>query len=215
MLIAGIDEAGKGSVIGPLVVCGAVLNKININNKNKNNKIIGDVFVNVRDSKKLSKNKREKIYNVLKERVEFAILKVEPWELDKLMERETINDILARCYAEVIKRLKPEIVYVDCPDVKPQRLKERLERETGIKVIAMHNAERIPIVAVASIIAKVERDKEIDKLKEEYGDLGSGYPSDKKTIKFIKNCIESGSLPKIIRKKWKTVKLLKQRELGD
>ncbi len=209
MLIAGIDEAGKGSVIGPLVVCGTISSKISITS-------LSDVFViDIKDSKKLNKNKREKIYNILKEKIKFTILKIEPWELDKLMEKETINDILAKCYAEIINRLRPEIAYVDSPDVKPQRLKERLERETGIRVIAMHNAERIPIVAAASIIAKVERDREIEKLKNEYGDFGSGYPSDRKTIKFIQDCVKRDFLPKIIRKKWKTVSNSLQTKLGD
>ncbi|MEM3615319.1 MAG: ribonuclease HII, partial [Candidatus Methanomethylicia archaeon] len=67
-----------------------------------------------------------------------------------------------------------------------------------------------PVVSAASIVAKVNRDFIIDKIKEKYGDIGSGYPSDPKTIKFIKKCIESGEIPDFIRMSWSTIKRIRR-----
>jgi ribonuclease HII len=76
----------------------------------------------------------------------------------------------------------------------------------GLKVIAEHKAEdKFPIVAAASIVAKVERDMEIEKLKKEFKDIGSGYPSDPKTIAFLKR-FSYDNLPDFVRKSWATVK---------
>ncbi|MCI4436683.1 MAG: ribonuclease HII, partial [Ignisphaera sp.] len=61
-------------------------------------------------------------------------------------------------------------------------------------------------VSAASIVAKVLRDWHIDQLKKVYGDIGSGYPSDKKTVEWLQNYYkEFGELPSVVRKSWKTI----------
>ena len=91
-----------------------------------------------------------------------------------------------------------------------------MERNTGKDVIAMHKAdEEHVVVAAASIVAKVERDTEIERLKQEYGDFGSGYAGDPKTIKFLKDWIRRGKIPPIVRRRWKTVERLRQHTLTE
>ncbi len=129
------------------------------------------------------------------------------------MENETINDILRDCCLKLIKSLNADLTYVDSFDVKAERLKAELENKSSKRVVAMHKGERIEVVAAASIIAKYYRDKIIDELKSKFGDFGSGYPSDRKTIEWLKRDLNYEL--NIVRKKWKTLKRLNQKTLSD
>ncbi|MEM0351212.1 MAG: ribonuclease HII, partial [Archaeoglobaceae archaeon] len=161
----------------------------------------------------LSKKKREELAEKIVAVAKVEVLKISAEELNELMERRTLNEILKDGYEAIIKRLKPSIVFLDSPDVKPERLASYLKSVTGVEVIAEHGAdERYPIVSSASIIAKVEREREIERLKMEVGDFGSGYASDPKTIEFLKKQKE---FPSFVRKKWKTLDKLRQRRLED
>ena len=204
MRVAGIDEAGKGPVIGPMVVCGICCDESYLRKLEQ---------LNVQDSKKLSPERREVLARKIREFCNVHIIKIQPEEIDKC----NINDLLKRSYVEIIKKLNPDLAIVDSPDIKPERLKLYLEKETGIKTIAIHKAdEKFVIVSAASIIAKVERDKEVEKLKQIYGEFGSGYASDKRTIEFLKNYfLNYGKLPPIVRKKWKTVSKITQSSLEE
>jgi len=150
---AGIDEAGKGCVIGPLVVAGIACDCDLLSE------------LGVKDSKKLQQKKREEIAEKLYEIGVIRVVKIDAEKLDELMGHKTINEILKDCYAEIIRHLKPELAYVDSPDVRPDRLSKELEEMTGVKVVAEHKAdEKYLIVAAASIIAKVEREREVERL---------------------------------------------------
>lgn len=194
---AGIDEAGKGCVIGPLIVAGVACDCEDF---------LRDL--GVRDSKKLSHKRREELAVKIREVAKVEIIKISAERLNELMEVKNLNEILRDAYAEIIMKINPSFVYVDSSDVKPERLSNYLKTLTGVEVLAEHKAdEKYPLVSSASIIAKVEREKEIKKLKEEFGDFGSGYSSDLKTLSFLKN---QKSLPPCVRKKWKTLKKLGQ-----
>ena len=112
--------------------------------------------------------------------------------------------------ARVIENLRPDIAYVDASDVLEDRFKQHILESLPFKVeiISEHKADRsYPIVSAASIIAKVERDKEIAELAKKYGDFGSGYPTDPKTISFLKQCLDSfDEYPAFVRKSWKPAK---------
>jgi ribonuclease HII len=199
---AGIDEAGKGCVIGPLVVAGVACESEDYLRS-----------IGVKDSKKLSQKKREELAEKIRRVAKIEVIKIPADELDEMMECKTINEILKESYSEIIKRLKPEIALVDSPDVKPERLASQLREMTGIEVVAEHKAdEKFPIVSSASIIAKVERDKEVEILRRKYGDFGSGYASDPKTIAYLKQLKE---IPPFVRRKWKTVERLSQKSIED
>ncbi len=206
MMLAGIDEAGKGSVIGPLVVCGL---------KCKEEEVEKLRELGVRDSKKLQRKKRDAIAKSLIKLFEYELFVLNADELNRRMERETINEILKECYSEIIKKLNADVIYVDSFDVKPERLGRELEKITSKRVIAMHRGERKEIVAAASIIAKHWRDRIIKGLKKEYGDFGSGYPSDKKTVQWLRENLNKIENLDIVRKKWKTLKRINQKTLSD
>jgi ribonuclease HII len=101
---------------------------------------------------------------------------------------------------------------VDSCDINIDRytnyLKSNLNLKNNISIIAMHKADRInPVVSAASIIAKVTRDREIQILEEIFQNIGSGYPSDKKTMYFLKNWMkEYKEFPNFVRKSWRPIR---------
>ncbi len=203
MVQAGVDEAGRGPVIGPMVIACVVLSS-------NSAKLLRGV---ARDSKKLSPRNRKKIYQLILEvadEVKFRV--VEPPEIDAAVAAKGLNRLEARVTAELLDQLTSniELVFVDSPDPQPDRyaalIKSLLARR-DVDVVAANNAELLyPHVAAASIIAKVERDKLIAKLRDVYGDFGSGYPSDPKTIEFLRKLAESRvEYPPIVRKSWRTL----------
>lgn len=211
MLIAGVDEAGRGPALGPMVIAIAVMD-------NNDEELLRQL--KVKDSKELSIMQRETIYEKLKKALkEYAFIKIQPRELDELMAKKSLNEIEAMKIALLIDNLKtkPELVIIDCPDVVSKkfisRLKKYLSRSMQIK--AEHKADaNYLIVSAASIIAKVERDKEIKKLSEKYGNIGSGYSHDPDTIKFIEGYIEKHKkLPEFARSQWDTSQKILNKKL--
>jgi ribonuclease HII len=209
MLIAGVDEAGRGCVIGPLVVAGVMLKAENLPFLSK---------LGVKDSKLLTAKKREDFYpEIIRLAEKYQIIKVLPREIDKAVDSarrlHKLNRLEAQTMARVIEVLKPDETYVDAADTVENRfgnhIKECLKIKT--KVISKHKADRIyPVVSAASIIAKVERDREIASLKVEYGDFGSGYLTDGKTMEFLRQLLEKNDdYPSFVRKSWKPAKRAK------
>ncbi len=211
-MICGIDEAGRGPVIGPLVVAG----------------VCGDESViaslGVKDSKKLSAKRRERLAEEIKKVAsKIVVIRVEPEEIDALREKMTLNDIEVELFARVISQLEGNRVYVDAADVNEERFAEEIKKKLGmdVEIISEHRADsRYPIVSAASIIAKVERDRIIEELKEELGEFGSGYPADERTKRFLEEYVrEHNELPPHTRHSWKSAKRAmkrrEQRKLGD
>ncbi|MEM3406820.1 MAG: ribonuclease HII [Nitrososphaerota archaeon] len=196
----------KGPVIGPMVICGFLIEE----NKIETLKEIG-----AKDSKLLSPIKREKIMKKLKKIAKNIILiKLSANEIDKLRKEINLNEIEINKMVEIINSSSPNIVIIDSPEVNTKKFINKIKKKLknkNIKIIAENYADRkYPIVSAASIIAKVERDKEIEKIKKKIGyDFGSGYASDKKTIDFLKYWLKNHDiLPNFVRKSWITVKLL-------
>jgi ribonuclease HII len=212
MLIGGVDDAGRGSVIGPMSIAGVIFNSSILP------KLIS---LGVKDSKLLSPKKREflreKILNLSNNH---HIVLTPPVDIDFVVENgkklNRLNRLEAKIMAEVIKKLKPEKVYVDASDVLAKRFGQHILEDIPfkVKIVSKHNADKIyPIVSAASIIAKVERDRVIADLRKKHGDFGSGYPSDKKTIKFLENWLRTyEDFPDFVRKSWKTAKRLKTKK---
>ena len=202
MLICGVDDAGRGSVLGPLVIAGISIEQKNIKKL---------VKIGVKDSKQLSPQMREKLYEQILLLVEgYHVAKIPPKTIDKSVSKNLLNQLEANYMAKVIKKLEAGSSYVDSCDVNPKRFGLYISNiaKTG-KIISSHHADRkYPVVSAASIIAKVSRDREIEKLRKNHN-LGSGYPSDPKTMKFIKEWIsQNGNVPVFVRKSWKPVKIL-------
>src|SRR6478609_1201292 len=202
MLVCGVDDAGRGSVLGPLVIAGISIEQKNIKQL---------VKIGVKDSKQLSPQLREKLYEQILSLVEgYHVAKIPPKTIDKSVSKNLLNQLEANYMAKVIKKLQANSSYVDSCDVNPKRFGLYISNlaKTG-KIISSHHADRkYPVVSAASIIAKVNRDREIEKLRKNHA-LGSGYPSDPKTMKFIKEWVsQNGDVPIFVRKSWKPVKIL-------
>ena len=202
MLVCGVDDAGRGSVLGPLVIAGISIEQKNIKQL---------VKIGVKDSKQLSPQSREKLYEQILSLVEgYHVARIPPKTIDKSVSKNLLNKLEADYMAKVIKKLEADSSYVDSCDVNPKRFGLYISNiaKTG-KIVSSHHADRkYPVVSAASIIAKVNRDRAIEKLRKSH-DLGSGYPSDPKTMRFIREWIsKNGNVPVFVRRSWKPVKIL-------
>ena len=199
MKICGVDDAGRGSMIGPMVIAGISIEKKNIPKLRK---------LGVRDSKKLSPKKRELLYKQIVKLVDdYHVIRIPPRTIDKYVFEHNLNHLEAKKMAEVISNLKPDLSYVDSCDVNAARFgREISDLSKKSKVKSYHYADsRFVVVSAASIIAKVSRDRSIMRLNKTTN-LGSGYPSDKKSLNYVKKVVSSKkSLPTSIRKSWKPV----------
>ncbi|MDO8428470.1 MAG: ribonuclease HII [Candidatus Diapherotrites archaeon] len=202
MLIAGIDEAGRGPVLGPMVIAVTVIDK----NQEEDFRKLG-----IKDSKELTVFERKELYpKIIEQAVEWKFVKIEAEELDELMKQHSLNEIEAIKIGGLLNSLKkiPDIVIVDSPDVIQANFGIRIKKYYKKNCIMRteHKADQNHvIVGAASIIAKVERDQAIEKYAQEFGEIGSGYSHDPKTIQFLKNWLKTHSdLPKIARRQWQT-----------
>jgi ribonuclease HII len=210
MLVAGVDEAGRGPVIGPMVIAGVSLEKKELHKLED---------IGVKDSKLLSPQKRETLAKQIRElAVNCHVVHLSPAEIDHVVETgkrlHRLNRFEAQTMARILTILKPDIAYVDASDVNAARFGEHIKEKLDFKleIVSEHKADlNYPIVSAASIIAKTERDKEILRLKQKHGEMGSGYPSDPKTKQFLIDWIRKyGSYPDFVRKSWKTSKKIKK-----
>ncbi len=202
--IMGVDEAGRGPVLGPLVVGAVVAEESSME---------GFRELGVRDSKALTRKARERIYDRLVERYRLEYELILPAAINhpdsnlSQLEYDTVSVLVARH--------EPDLLVVDA-FLPPEKLAKRLTRQfPSVAVIAEWKAdENYPIVSAASIVAKVIRDREVDRLKDIHGDLGSGYPGDPKTKtwlkrELLKNRLVVQHLPECVRVKWSTVRRLR------
>lgn len=206
-VILGVDEAGRGPMIGPMVVAAAaapprVAERLTL--------------FGVRDSKTLTPRSRERLRSLLLSLLSFAAVRVvEPAEIDAAVYGEThVNlnyleaSVAAELVEEALKTCRVEKVFVDSPDPVAERFGEHLSRllEGRVPIVAENDADKkYPIVSAASIIAKTERDRLVEELKKRYGDFGSGYPSDQRTRAWARRWLsEHGEPPPIARKSWKS-----------
>lgn len=205
--IAGIDEAGRGPVLGPLVICCATCSRGDAKLLKK--------FAS-RDSKQLSPSQRDELLAELKKFCNFRLTEIPASELNRLMDRMSLNDIEAKAMAELIKKSGECDVMIDMPDRYAWTFRKRMEKFGVKRFEAEHKAdEKHPIVAAASICAKVARDRRIAEIKASTLDFGSGYPGDPKTRAALKDKDALSLLRPYIRHKWKTLETVKQRKLFD
>ncbi len=211
MITLGIDDAGRGPLIGPMILAGVLINPAQEKFLKK---------FNVRDSKLIEHSSRIKLAKIIKEGCEsYFIATASPEEIDKAVEGGmNLNTLEAMKMADVINEInfgkftKQEIkVIVDCPSVNIEawrkKLMEFIDTKENLKIICEHKADANYIsVGAASIIAKVKREEEVEKLKKKFGDIGSGYPSDPTTKDFLKTRGRELNNSGIFRKSWSTWK---------
>jgi len=201
MQICGVDEAGRGSMLGPLVVAGITISRTKINLLKK---------LGVRDSKKLSPTAREHLYKkIIKVVDDYYVVRIPPGIIDRSVSTHSLNHLEAKYMARVISKLSPSTAFVDSCDVNSKRFgKEISKLTTNTKIRSYHHADsKFITVSAASILAKVSRDRAIARLAKKY-DVGSGYPSDPKTKIFVKKSIRMNQDLTFLRKSWKPVQIL-------
>ena len=201
-MICGVDEAGRGPVIGPMAVAGVCVES--------------DVplrQLNVRDSKKLSPERREALAPEIRKIGTHEVLIVPAEDIDAMREQMTLNDFEAKLFATILDRLRPEVAYVDSADVNEFDFRRSIATHLNfeVEIVSKHEADDLfPVVSAASILAKVTRDAEMRKIEEELGTkIGSGYSHDVETIGFLTKWLaEKGTLPPHARASWDTSRRL-------
>lgn len=224
MLKLGIDDAGRGPVIGPMVLAGCLTDG-EIEKEFKN--------LGVRDSKKLTPKRREILAKIIKEKaMTFEITITHPNEITERNHAGiNLNKVEAIKSAEIINKINsssgnPQIsVYVDCPSPNipawQRYLESHITNKSNLKMHCEHKADVNHVsCSAASILAKTTRDAEIEKIKEKVGvDFGSGYTSDPVTCKFLKNYAQKHRKDGIFRETWSTWKnacnVKKQKKLNE
>ncbi|MFX1447501.1 MAG: ribonuclease HII [Promethearchaeota archaeon] len=212
-LICGIDEAGRGPVLGPLVICGVCFIKSELDLLDK---------IGVKDSKKLSMKRRADLAKIIKKKCNsYKTIIINAQEIDAREEKRiTLNKLEEIKMAEIINELQPDVIYLDAADVNEERFKKSIIKQLRYapkKIVSKHKADDLyPIVSASSIIAKDSRDKIIEDLKNKYGNFGSGYPSDIRSIEFLREWIkERKKVPHFARKTWETTKKIIREELTN
>lgn len=215
VLLCGIDEAGRGPVIGPLVMAGVVIDEKNIFKLED---------IGVKDSKLLRINERNDLFDKVKKIVKsYEIVILTSKDVDDVLNSKDMNLNLleGKTSAEIINKLKPDKAILDCPSTNIKAysnyVKDLLKKD--VELVVEHKADlNYVIVGAASILAKVTRDDEIEKIKKKINvNFGSGYPSDSRTQEFLKK--NWNKYPYIFRKTWASyknvVKNSKQKKIGE
>lgn len=208
----GVDEAGRGPSIGPLVVCALSIPSVDRSILKR---------IGVDDSKKLSKKRREKIYDEIISNAEprgweVGLIRCEAGIIDSWMESGTLNSLEVKLFADAISkttgRLSECTVFLDACDVDAARFGRNVSNALGdqwkeCEVVSRHRMDSTDVITgAASIIAKVNRDSAVDELSREIGiDLGSGYPSDSKSKIAIEELCKEDVLNDCLRRKWRNV----------
>lgn len=208
MLIGGIDEAGRGAVIGPLVIAGVTFNDCKINALKE---------LGIMDSKILTSKKRKSLFNIIvREADSVFICKIKPFLIDSFVNKKKLNKLESQFMAIISNNLTANKVIIDSCDINLERFKSEIKRsliDKKVSIYTYHKADQDNIiVSAASIVAKVTRDNEILKIEEKLNKvIGSGYPSDPKTKLFLDKNYLLKEPHKFIRQSWKPVKLLTEK----
>ena len=216
-LILGIDDAGRGPVIGPMVLAGCLITE----ETEKELKRLG-----VKDSKQLTRKRRAFLESIIKEKAESFFLQItHASEIDgKNHEGTNLNDLEAQMAARIINEINKATnanngkikVVIDCPSTNRVKWRDtvqtKIENLSNLEILCEHKADINHVaVSAASILAKEERERQMGILKEKYGaSIGSGYSSDPITRKFLEKNIKKLENKGIFRKSWKTWKKANQ-----
>jgi ribonuclease HII len=213
MLVIGIDDAGRGPIIGPMILAGVLVTE----EFEKELKIRG-----AKDSKLLTHPARIKIKGLIDEIViaSKAIITSAEAIDHSINSGINLNTLEAMKTAEIINHFnqgeylsQPIRVIVDCPSVNIKSwtatLTSFINHPENLDIRCEHKADfNHPSVSAASIIAKVIREEEVTKLKAIYGKIGSGYPSDPDTKAFLREHGQEYKDVGLFRKTWQTWKAL-------
>ena len=201
----GVDEAGKGPVLGSMFAAAVAVEP-------------SDLPDDVDDSKRIAPERRAELAETIREVGAVGVAEIPVERIDD--EATDMNSLTVAAHAEAIDALVESVDehppeeshegYVDAGDTNAVRFERRVEDGTGaaVDLRAEHGAdETYQVVGAASIVAKVARDAHVDALAEEFGDVGSGYPGDGTTREFLESYVaDHDALPACARESWQTSK---------
>lgn len=149
-----------------------------------------------------------------------CIYKIDCDEIDDNVFLNKLNKLEAEAMAAVINNLHVDEVYIDSCDVNQERYKECVKCGVvsyNTKLYSMHHADRLNlVVSAASIIAKIVRDNEIQAIRRIHHTIGSGYPSDEKTMYFIREWVKKyKNAPSFARKSWRPLRMMLYQKSSD
>ena len=195
-LRAGVDEAGKGPVLGSMFAACVVADP-------------ADLPDDIGDSKGIRPERREELARTIRERAEaVAVSEIDVEQIDD--PGTDMNTLTVAAHAEALGAVASDglATYLDAGDTNAVRFERRVADrvEADLDLRAEHGADECyPIVGAASIVAKVARDAHVAELAAEYGEVGSGYPGDATTREFLEAYVaEQGCLPACARETWQT-----------
>ncbi|NQZ84278.1 MAG: ribonuclease HII [Nanoarchaeales archaeon] len=206
--VVGIDEAGKGPVLGSMFIGFSIITLANgLKDLNEYQDHLKDM--GVKDSKLLTPKKRNELYHLLKDEMSLQYVQLTPAIIDaNFFSGGKLNDLEMRGMAKLLNDLKPDLVIVDALTARPDKFGEQLKKmlDFDCKIISENKADvKYTIVGAASICAKELREQEIGEIKKNIGmNCGSGYPADPNTKKFLEENWDSKEFSFIFRKSWKT-----------
>ncbi len=208
MRVLGIDEAGRGCVLGSLVIGGFLIEDV-----------ADEVLRNAgaADSKTMTHEKRVVARKQLAALGKSDVRLITPEEIDN----GNLNQLEETVIVDLVRTWKPDLVLIDAlghPTGIPKVL-ARLQHRVGVEIRPKWTMEpkadgTYPVVGAASIFAKTTRDGLLDDVRDTYGDFGSGYPSDPKTRNWITTWAKTRRpWPPIVRTRWQTITNLAQQAL--
>lgn len=224
--VIGVDEAGKGPVIGSLFIGFSIINLESLNDLNSYQDMLKEL--GIKDSKKLTPKKRALVYEKLKDNMDIKYAQLTPALIDdNNFSGGNLFDLEVNAIIQILESEKPKLVIIDALTSNPEKFGDDLLKKLSFecKIISENRADdKYPIVGAASIIAKELREKEIREIKENIhkilnpnlpeledfslSPVGSGYPSDPKTCSFLREHYLSKDFGFIFRKSWQTYKNL-------
>lgn len=196
--VLGVDEAGRGPVLGSLFV-GAVA-------VDDTDRLPDDLD----DSKVLSEQRRQRLAAALESdpAVHIVTREVTAVEIDR--NPRSLTELVAQTFATAINTFDSEDVTVitDTGEADTERFTTRLANhlEGDVELLVEVGADgTYPVVSAASVIAKEARERHVDALTERFGEIGSGYPSDPTTRRFLADYVDRhGTVPDCARRSWAT-----------
>ena len=202
LTVVGIDEAGRGAWIGPLVVGAVAVPRTALAELAR---------TGARDSKTLSPAQRERILGRIALCADVRSLSATPAQIDRHVARGLLNELEASLFGKLARAFAPAEARVDACDANARRFGSAVSRHAGpgVVVLSRHRADVTdPLVGAASIVAKVRRDRAIRELADALGEeVGSGYPSDATTVEFVRRTVlPAGIRPAWLRSSWATTR---------
>lgn len=199
-LLCGIDEAGRGPVIGPLVIGAVAVPAADLASLEA---------LGLKDSKALTPADRERLDGEIRGLATVRLRVLDPLVVDEATRRNGLNGLEAAAMAGLLRELQPGRAWVDGLTSKPEKFGRQLEGLAlphRVMVTAESKADtKYALVMAASIVAKVARDAAIARIAATHGDVGSGYPGDPRTICFLEACAKRGAWPDFVRQSWSTL----------